>query len=831
MLWIGGHSCTSAWLNFLSSSVVKADLVRTVPHTGTLALSPRYLCFYRRHRLTGLSDTRVKIPVGDINKATSSKAFRWHHYGLRVQIHAHKDVVLEFHQSKHRDEAKRLIDEAVARSKEQVEIGSPPQKQSGLTPQGRALALQAEHAIVTVSPETIRQMPKAANIDSASRIRVGKLKVICLTIGSRGDVQPYIALCKQLQKHDHECIIVSHGEYEDWVRGFGIDFRAAGGDPGELMKLSVDNNFFSPQFFKEAIGKFKHWLDELLRDIFETCWDADLLIESPSTFGGIHVAEAIGCYYMRAFTMPWTKTSVYPQAFAVPSVDMGPQYNLMSYAMFDQILWTASSGQINRWRKNMLHLGPTDLAHMKTSTVPFMYNFSPAVVPPPLDWGSLTAVTGYWTVDQKDDKKFDPPDDLVEFIKKAKEDGKKLAYIGFGSITISDPRGTQKAIYEAVKESDIRAIVSKGWSERMGRKKEGDEGPLEVPKEVYVVDSIPHDWLFPQIDIAMHHGGAGTTGASLRAGLVTLIHPFFGDQYFWSSRVDKLGAGVRVKSLKREAIVEALVKARDERMLREKAQDVGQAIQQENGVDKAVYFIYVNLQRSKRPVRRLTKDTKRPSSSARNSIDGQRISSDAESDLDDVEEAPESPSRMSSFNQAIGLNGVKRVVSHPFGSILHKSSTHDSTTTNSKNDRMVQSPSVIEKSMDFPEQHNEDNDEHVKGHSHWSALHHSLSFQKAPNMPHMSLPSILKMSHSDKDDDKDLTEEEKEKKRKEYQEKHRSAKEEDQRRREALIERWLEAGRYDLINMPARRGHEEKRDSDLKEEDEQEMPLRVPSVS
>lgn len=85
---------------------------------GTLALSPRYLCFYRRHRLTGLSDTRVKIPVGDINKAIPTKAFRWHHYGLRVQIHAHKDAVFEFHQKSHRDESMKLIQDAVTRSKE-----------------------------------------------------------------------------------------------------------------------------------------------------------------------------------------------------------------------------------------------------------------------------------------------------------------------------------------------------------------------------------------------------------------------------------------------------------------------------------------------------------------------------------------------------------------------------------------------------------------------------------------------------------------------------------------------------------------------------------------
>lgn len=198
------------------------------------------------------------------------------------------------------------------------------------------------------------------------------IHIVCLTIGSRGDVQPYVALCKSLMKDGHQCTIVSHPEYKNWVISHGVSYRAAGGDPGLLMKLSVDNKMFSVQFFKETLGKFRDWLDELLREIIEQCSDADLIIESPSTFGGIHVAEALGIGYMRAFTMPWTKTASYPQAFSVPKKDMGPLYNSASYAMYDQVIWLASAGHINRWRTLMLGLAPTELSRLNTGSVPFM---------------------------------------------------------------------------------------------------------------------------------------------------------------------------------------------------------------------------------------------------------------------------------------------------------------------------------------------------------------------------------------------------------------------------------------------------------------------------
>ncbi|KAE8210793.1 hypothetical protein CF327_g5378 [Tilletia walkeri] len=622
-------------------TLYKADIVRTIPSAGTLAVSTHFLCFWRR-RLGSLPDIRLKIPVSDLVGASTSRAFRWHVWGLSLHIRGHADLMFEFHDQSLRDRVLEQIQmliqtlenekEKEKQSKNEGEKGSDSAGDGGDTTSRRASEAPASHLAVSetagdsslerhphrqdsemarqaialmetgpdeeirVDPRVINALPKMINLPGELQ-KVPPMNIFCLTIGSRGDVQPYISLGKALQKHGHRVTIVSHPEYEDWVRGHGIDYRPVGGDPGKLMQLSVEHRILSPSFFRESIGKFRDWLDELLRESWEQCQGADLLIESPSTMSGIHVAEGLGIPYFRAFTMPWTPTSAYPQAFSVPPFEMGPSYNALSYTLFDSIMWRATSGQINRWRKHMIGLKATDSTELEVNKVPFIYNFSEAVVPFPNDWGSRISISGYWFLDTGAGE-WDPPEDLVAFLDKAKEDGKKIAYIGFGSITVPDPVGLTKAIYAAVKAADVRAIVSKGWSARMQKGKAKEEEP--IPAECFVVDSIPHDWLFPRIDIAMHHGGAGTTGASLRAGLVTLIKPFFGDQYMWALRVQKLGAGARVGGLDSHDISDALKKAAEDRVMVEKAQEVGRKIRSENGPNTAIAFIYQNLNIAKR---------------------------------------------------------------------------------------------------------------------------------------------------------------------------------------------------------------------------------------
>lgn len=583
--------------------VVKADIIRAFPLSGTLAVGAEYLVFYR-HRLPPFNDVRVKVPLNDIVGVEKSSSLKFHYHGFKILIRGNPSLHFEVKSTHLRDLVMKAF-EGIAEERSQRKSTSEDEAQVShqststmyQDPVEVLLAPCKAHKTTVLPYNTIKELPRLINPAADYRISVEPMRIICLTIGSRGDVQPYIALAVALKAQGHSPVIVSHPEYREWVEKYGIEFRGAGGDPGALMKLSVEHRLFSPAFFRESLGKFRAWLDELLRESFEGCWDAELIIESPSTMAGIHVAEALQCYYFRAFTMPWTRTAAFPQAFSVPPVDLGEAYNLSSYTLFDRVFWQATSGQINRWRRHMLGLASTNFAELDQDSVPFVYNFSPAVVPHPVDWTDRIAVSGYWFLDSQAEE-WEPPQELTDFMDKAHKEDKKIAYIGFGSITVPDPHKVTANIYEAVKKADVRAIVAKGWSGRES-KDEGGEEP-EVPEEVYVVDSIPHDWLFPKIDMALHHGGAGSTGASLRAGLVTLIHPFFGDQFFWAGRVQKLGAGVRVGNLDVDNIAEALQKASTDRIMREKAASVGELIQSEDGVGNAIAFIETHLALSER---------------------------------------------------------------------------------------------------------------------------------------------------------------------------------------------------------------------------------------
>jgi sterol 3beta-glucosyltransferase len=141
-----------------------------------------------------------------------------------------------------------------------------------------------------------------------------------------------------------------------------------------------------------------------------------------------------------------------------------------------------------------------------------------------------------------------PPKELADFIKKARDDGKKLVYVGFGSVVVSGFSSTDNTIIKSILKADVRCILSKGWSDRLD-KKDANEIEVPLPPEILPSSLLLMTGCFRQIDAAAHHGGAGTTGASLRAGLPTIVKPFFGDQYFFGSRVEDLGVGIYLRKL------------------------------------------------------------------------------------------------------------------------------------------------------------------------------------------------------------------------------------------------------------------------------------------
>ncbi|KAG8888958.1 hypothetical protein FRB98_006356 [Tulasnella sp. 332] len=632
----------------------KCAIVRKTRSTGYLLISPSFVCFYSKGFV---SNTKLRFHARDVNLASADETECFMHFHrLVLQVKGQPEIVLHFRSSARRGMAVEEINNVatVAKQKASRHSSLSTMSSAGSTlnesPDTISLAesrkssdnisfqppllkrapsladsiteelapietiLQRQKTRIIPS-DMLSQMPKAINIPRGSHSHIQKQHFACLTIGSRGDVQPYIALGLGLLKEGHDVTIVTHEEYKAWVEGFGIKHRTAGGDPGALMKLSVEHKMFSPAFFKESLGHFRTWVDELLRDSFiqVKASGATVLIESPSAMAGLHIAEALGGLplwkdipYFRAFTMPWSRTEEYPHAFISPPDMFQGSFNYSTYVLFDNVFWRALAPQVNRWRKHQLGLPKTDLEQMAQAKIPFLYNFSPQVVPKPLDWSDTTLVTGYWFLDNPDPD-WSAPLSLLEFIAGARADGKPLVYIGFGSIVVENPKAMTKSIVKAVLKSkwssnfgilysDVRAILNKGWSARMAAS--DNEPEVELPQQIYSVDKIPHDWLFPQIDAALHHGGAGTTGASLRAGIPTLIKPWFGDQFFWASRVQKLGAGLKVNSLHSSDIAHALTKATSNRIIKEKAQAVGERIRGENGVQTAIESLYMYLHRA-----------------------------------------------------------------------------------------------------------------------------------------------------------------------------------------------------------------------------------------
>ncbi|BGP21994.1 Sterol 3-beta-glucosyltransferase [Rhodotorula toruloides] len=598
-----------------------AYLFRGLPIYGRVYISSSFFCFRSSGILPGKS--KMLLPLNDIIGVSKHRSYRIGFSGLMVVIKGHEEVFFEMNSTQRRDNCLEKLDQQreVVKQKHREQSKQDDDDSEEHRQLQDLLDLSASKAGESVPDlphprsEAVPGQPpimfSSTTSDFVTFQPEKPLRFTCLTIGSRGDVQPYIALCKGLMAQGHHCKIASHAEYRKWVEGHGIDFSPVGGDPAELMQLMISHDFFTISFMKEAVGRFRGWLDDLLASAWDGCQDTDVLIESPSAIAGYHIAEALRIPYYRAFTMPWTRTRAYPHAFAVPEVHMGGGYNYMTYTMFDQVFWRATAGQVNRWRKETLKLRSTSLEAMQQHKIPFLYNFSPVVIPPPLDWRENIHVTGYWWLDNPDDsksKKWEPPKELLDFLGDAEKSGKKVVFIGFGSIIIPDPLEMTRVIAEAVEKAEVYAIVAKGWSDRASKKeesKEEKEEEEEAEKQhhnlldkpfIFNVKSIPHDWLFPRIHAAVHHGGAGTTGASLRAGLPTIIKPFFGDQHFYADRVATLGIGTHIRNFNVDNFTEALKKAVGDEKQIERARLAGEEIRKEDGVATAIECIYRDLE-------------------------------------------------------------------------------------------------------------------------------------------------------------------------------------------------------------------------------------------
>ena len=594
-----------------------------LPVYGKLYIGEEELCF--RSLLPGVS-TKMVLPLTRVETFVKARSIKLAYYGLSIKLVGAEELFLEFGAQTGRDDCEQVgltqlqnlhdnetwapqphnwgsnYEQKVINSRQEIDNKENAEEKAEID-------IEKQMAIERIGAARVElfedKFHSASGMDVPIMIEDSpffKIEIkpstsyhfVLLTIGSRGDVQPYIALGKELIKEGHKVTIATHSEFEQWIKKHGLGFKVVAGNPAELMSLMVTHGSMSVSFLKEASAKFKGWIVELLYTSWEACQSADILIESPSAMGGIHIAEALGIPYMRAFTMPWTRTRAYPHAFVVPDQKRGGSYNYLTHVMFETVFWKGISSQINKWRVEKLDLPRTNLFRMQQLKVPFIYNVSPSILPPAVDFPDWISVSGYWFLEEGNVKDYEPPQGLVDFLNKANDDHKRIVYIGFGSIVVKDAKAMTRAIVDAVLESGVRCILNKGWSDKLS--KNDDRPEVELPPDIYDAGSIPHDWLFPRVDAAVHHGGSGTTGASLKAGLPTIIKPFFGDQFFYAMRIEDIGAGLSIKKLNSRSLSKAIKTVTTDLKMIEKAKKMSENIKKDHGVLRAVEQIYSNLE-------------------------------------------------------------------------------------------------------------------------------------------------------------------------------------------------------------------------------------------
>ncbi|WCJ38130.1 Sterol 3-beta-glucosyltransferase UGT80A2 [Euphorbia peplus] len=429
-------------------------------------------------------------------------------------------------------------------------------------------------------------------VDAKDPQCIPPLQIVMLIVGTRGDVQPFIAIGKRLQDYGHRVRLATHSNFKEFVLTAGLEFFPLGGDPKVLAGYMVKNKGFLPSGPSE-IPIQRNQIKDVIHSLLPACKDpdvdsgipfkADAIIANPPAYGHTHVAEALKIPIHIFFTMPWTPTSEFPHPLSRVKQPAG--YRL-SYQIVDSLIWLGIRDMINDFRKKKLKLRPvTYLSGSQgwESDAPHGYIWSPHLVPKPKDWGHKIDVVGFCFLDLASN--YEPPEPLMKWL----EAGPKPIYIGFGSLPVQEPEKMTQVIVDALEQTGQRGIINKGW---------GGLGNLAEPKDsIYLLDNCPHDWLFLQCKAVVHHGGAGTTAAGLKAACPTTIVPFFGDQPFWGERVHARGVGpapIPVDEFSLPKLVNAINFMLDPQV-KERAVELAKAMENEDGVAGAVKAFFDHL--------------------------------------------------------------------------------------------------------------------------------------------------------------------------------------------------------------------------------------------
>lgn len=408
------------------------------------------------------------------------------------------------------------------------------------------------------------------------------MKIRLLAFGTRGDVQPYVALALGLQQAGYDVSVGTTADFQDFVESYRLSCIPAAADIHEFMTRSREGGRSSSSR-AERMALFNKLLDETLR----LAEGADVVIYSPAaTMAAPHVVEKMGVRSVLAMLQPYVHPTGDFPVIMLPPLSSAGWYNRLTYGLFDRLMWAFMGRSVNKWRQSALGLPRAKgrpFANLRNAQTPTLYAWSPIVLSRPKEWSDEVQVTGYWFLEHEPQWKPDPK--LTAFL----EAGPPPVYVGFGSMSSQDPKQTAQTVMEAFRRAGVRGVIASGWA---GMTID------DLPDNVLLIEKAPHDWLFPRMAAVAHHGGAGTTAAGLRSGVPSIVVPTRGDQPFWGRRVFDLGCGpapIPRKKITADNLAAAMQQAVSNPTIRARAAEVGEQIRAEDGVGQAVQMIQAIL--------------------------------------------------------------------------------------------------------------------------------------------------------------------------------------------------------------------------------------------
>lgn len=424
------------------------------------------------------------------------------------------------------------------------------------------------------------------------------MHITLLTIGSRGDVQPFIALGRSLQQKGAQVRLATHARFEPLARKHGLSFAPIHSDPMEILNTEVGQAWIHSgqnpiSLIQNMIRLGRPVFKQLIQDASEACRETDLIVYT--VFGSVayHLAEKQGIpsilanlqpLFGRRSDFPAPGAPTWPSAIPVT----GKWYNRFTYRLVEQVFWQPFRPLVQNWRRDELQLNKAPFwgpyQELRQNKRPFLFAYSRHAVPSPqTNWPDWYHTTGYWQLPPSQEWK--PDESLVRFLE---ADAQPPLYFGFGSMADATPKELLGLIQNALRKTNERAILLSGWA---------GLGAADLPDNIHLVSSVPHSWLFERVRATVHHGGAGTTGSALTAGKPTLVIPYFADQHFWGDQVYRLGAGPKAiprQKLTTEKLVYAIEELTQNGSIQASAQEIGSRLQQEQGADTAADIILSN---------------------------------------------------------------------------------------------------------------------------------------------------------------------------------------------------------------------------------------------